>query len=63
MNKKIGFIGCGNMGKAILTGILSSSEVANDNIYVSTKSDKSRKSIEEEFKVKTTLNSNEVAKF
>ena len=63
MNKKIGFIGCGNMGKAILTGILSSSEVANDNVYVSTKSDKSRKSIEEEFKVKTTLNSNEVAKF
>lgn len=63
MNKKIGFIGCGNMGKAILTGILSSKEVSNDNIYVSTKSEKSRKNIQDEFKVRTTLNSKEVAKF
>ena len=63
MNKKIGFIGCGNMGKAILTGILASNEVPKENIYVSTKSEKSRKAIEDEFKVKTTLNSKEVAKF
>lgn len=63
MNKKIGFIGCGNMGKAILTGILASNEVPKENIYVSTKSEKSMKAIEDEFKVKTTLNSKEVAKF
>ena len=63
MNKKIGFIGCGNMGKAILTGILASNEVSKENIIVSTKSEESRNNIENEFKVKTTLNSNEVAKF
>ena len=62
MNKKIGFIGCGNMGKAILTGILSSNEIERNNIYVATKSEESRKNIENEFKVNTTLNVNEVAK-
>ena len=62
MNKKIGFIGCGNMGKAILTGILSSNEIERNNIYVATKSEESRKNIENQFKVNTTLNINEVAK-
>lgn len=63
MNKKIGFIGCGNMGKAILTGILSSNKIPKEDIFVSTKSEKSKNSIENEFGVKATLNSNEVAKF
>lgn len=63
MNKKIGFIGCGNMGKAILAGILDSNEIAKENILVSTKSEKSRKAIEEEFNIEATLDSNEVAKF
>ncbi|MBE6053334.1 MAG: pyrroline-5-carboxylate reductase [Clostridium sartagoforme] len=63
MNKKIGFIGCGNMGKAILTGIISSNEISKENIIVSTKSIESRNNIENEFKIKATLNSNEVAKF
>lgn len=63
MNKKIGFIGCGNMGKAILTGILSSNKISKEDIFVSTKSEKSRNDIENEFGVKATLNSNDVAKF
>ncbi|MDV4150802.1 pyrroline-5-carboxylate reductase [Clostridium sp. AL.422] len=63
MNKKIGFIGCGNMGKAILTGILSSNKVSKENIFISTKSENSRKNIENEFKIKATLDSKEVAKF
>lgn len=62
MNKKIGFIGCGNMGKAILGGILSSNEIAKKNIFVSTKSEESRNKIENEFEVKATLDSKEVAK-
>lgn len=32
--KKIGFIGCGNMGSAILKGIVASGTVAKDHIYV-----------------------------
>ncbi|WP_066889276.1 pyrroline-5-carboxylate reductase [Clostridium nigeriense] len=63
MNKKIGFIGCGNMGKAILGGILASNKISKDDIFVSTKSENSKRHIEKEFEVKTTLNSKEVAKF
>ena len=32
MEKKIGFIGCGNMGKAILGGLIASGQ-ANLGIY------------------------------
>lgn len=63
MDKKIGFIGCGNMGKAILGGILKSNRISKDNILVSTKSESSKKNIEEEFLVKSTLSSKKVAQF
>ena len=33
MNKKIGFIGCGNMGEAMLNGIIDSFD-NSDKIYV-----------------------------
>lgn len=32
--KKIGFIGCGNMGEAFLKGIINSKVVTTDNLYV-----------------------------
>lgn len=32
--KKIGFIGCGNMGEAFLKGIINSKIVTTDNLYV-----------------------------
>ena len=63
MGKKIGFIGCGNMGKAILGGILNSKKVDKSNIFISVKSEISKKNIENEFNVKTTLNSKEVVNF
>lgn len=62
MNKKIGFIGCGNMGKAILGGILNSKKIAKEDILVSTRSEKSKNDIEKEFGVKVTLDNKEVAK-
>lgn len=62
MNKKIGFIGCGNMGKAILGGILNSKKIAKKEILVSTRSEKSKNDIENEFGVKSTLDNKEVAK-
>ena len=34
IEKKIGFIGCGNMGGAIINGIVKSGTVAPENIYV-----------------------------
>lgn len=63
MNKKIGFIGCGNMGKAMLNGLISSNYINIDNIMVSTRSEESKSNIIDEFKVKCTLDNIEVAKF
>ncbi|MCS5931847.1 NAD(P)-binding domain-containing protein [Klebsiella pneumoniae subsp. pneumoniae] len=36
MDKKIGFIGCGNMGKAILGGLIASGQVQPGQIWVYT---------------------------
>lgn len=63
MNKKIGFIGCGNMGKAMLSGIIASNEIIKENILVSTKSIKSKENIEKEFKINVTLNNEDVVNF
>ena len=38
MNKKIGFIGCGNMGKAMLGALVKSNDINKNDIIVSTKS-------------------------
>ena len=38
MEKKIGFIGCGNMGKAILGGLIASKQVSPEQIWVYTPS-------------------------
>lgn len=62
MLKKIGFIGCGNMGKAMLQGIISSNIIASDNIMVSTKSKESKDNINKVFNVNVTLDNKEVAK-
>ena len=34
MNKNIGFIGCGNMGSAMISGIVKAEIVPSDRIYV-----------------------------
>ena len=61
MNRKIGFIGCGNMGRAMLGALLKSNDISNDDIIVSTKSETSAEKIRNDFKVKTTLVNSEVA--
>lgn len=38
MDKKISFIGCGNMGQAILKGLLNSGQVKAENVWVYTPS-------------------------
>lgn len=62
MNRKIGFIGCGNMGRAMLGALVKSNDINNDNIIVSTKSEESAKRINQEFGVQTTVANTEVAK-
>ena len=51
MADKIGFIGCGNMGSAILSGILDAKIVERDNVMVSCRSEESKNRITEEFSV------------
>lgn len=59
MDKKIGFIGGGNMGQAMMKGIVQSKIISNLNILVSDASDEKLREVHEKFGVKTT-NSNEI---
>ncbi|MFK4784585.1 pyrroline-5-carboxylate reductase [Fusobacterium sp. MFO224] len=51
MNKKIGFIGTGNMGQAMLKGIISSKIVPCENILVSDKDEVKLKEISAKFNI------------
>ena len=62
MNKRIGFIGCGNMGKSMLGSLVKSKDINNEDIMVSTKSNTSAQNIIKEFNVKATTINSEVAK-
>ena len=62
MNKRIGFIGCGNMGKAMLGSLVKSKDINNEDIMVSTKSNTSAQNIIKEFNVKATTINSEVTK-
>ncbi len=52
----IGFIGTGNMSKAIIGGILKSNLYSNTDIYCSAKSKKTKDKVEAEFKVNVCSN-------
>lgn len=52
--KKIGFIGCGNMGKAIVLGLLNSTTVEIQNLMIAEKNENTIKSIKEELGVDCT---------
>lgn len=62
MSKKIGFIGCGNMGSSMVGGLINSGFLKAEDIIVSTKTEASLKKLEAQFQVKTTLDSTIVAK-
>ncbi len=51
MAKKIGFIGCGNMGSSILSGILDAGLYDKSDVLVSCRSESSKDRITEEFGV------------
>lgn len=61
MNKKIGFIGCGNMGSSMVGGLINSEFLEANNMIISTKTEKSAKKLNEQFNVLTTLDSKIVA--
>ena len=60
MNKKIGFIGCGNMAKAMIAGIVDSGIVTPESIITSCRTASTLECIAKEYSVKTTHNNKEV---
>ena len=63
MNKKIGFIGCGNMARAMISGIVKSNLVSSENIIASNPSDKNLSKVKEEHNIIVTNDNIEVARF
>lgn len=59
---KLGFIGCGNMAKAMINGIINKGICSPQEIICSTKTKESLAKVEEELKVITTLDNKEVTK-
>jgi len=62
MNKIIGFIGNGNMGQAMIGGIIKSNIVEPKNIYVSDLNEKGLNEVANKYGVMITTDNNEVAK-
>ncbi|MEI9882183.1 pyrroline-5-carboxylate reductase [Atlantibacter hermannii] len=61
MDKKIGFIGCGNMGKAILGGLLASGRVPASNIWVYTPTADHVAALQAEYGINGAQSAQEVA--
>lgn len=62
MNKLIGFIGCGNMGIAMIGGIIKGNIVSPDKITVADLNEKNLKETKEKYSINTTTDNNEVAR-
>lgn len=61
MEKKIGFIGCGNMGKAILGGLIASGQVQPGQIWVFTPSPDKVAALHDEYGINAAQSAQEVA--
>jgi pyrroline-5-carboxylate reductase len=62
MDKKIGFVGCGNMGQAMLKGMINSKLFKAENLIAST-TPRSYEKLKEKFNIKVVTNNLEVADF
>lgn len=63
MHKTVGFIGCGNMGKAILSGLLETGWVSASRVMVSTSRESTQNEIRDRFETQVTGDNKEVARF
>ena len=63
MSKKLGFIGNGNMGRAMMGGIINADVFAPENIIVSDIHEEGLKAVKKEYGVNTSLDNKDVAKF
>ena len=63
MDKKIGFIGSGNMAKAMIGGIVKSKLVDPSNVIASDLNELALENVKNEYGINVTTNSKEVVKF
>lgn len=63
MDKKIGFIGSGNMARAMIAGLLNSNVTLPDNIMASNRTREKLDSLKQQYNIHTTLYNKEVAEF
>ena len=61
MDKKIGYIGCGNMGKAILGGMIASGQVLPGQIWVYTPSPDKVAALHDQYGINAAQSAQEVA--
>ena len=59
---KLGFIGCGNMAKAMLGGILKNEICAKEDVIATAKSGASRENARNTYGIQVTANNIEAAK-
>lgn len=62
MNKTIGFIGCGNMAKAMIGGLVIFNIINEDNIIASARTKETLEKVRNEYKIRTTLDNKTVAR-
>ncbi len=62
MSKILGFIGCGNMGQAIIGGIIKDKIFSPESMIASALSEKSLKIVSEKYGIHTTTDNNKVAR-
>lgn len=61
MNKKIGFIGCGNMGSAMIAGICKAKLIGSEDMYVSDVNETNLLDMHKTYGVHVTTDNKEVA--
>ncbi|WP_373899351.1 pyrroline-5-carboxylate reductase [Haloimpatiens sp. FM7315] len=62
MNKVVGFIGCGNMGGAMMGGLIKSKLVTPENIIVGDLNEKRLEQVKKQFGINVTTDNTEVAR-
>ena len=62
MNQKVSFIGGGNMGSAMIGGILSAGLLAKEQILAADKSEKALQKLSGQFSIRTTTDNRQAAK-
>ena len=63
MGLRIGFIGCGNMGEAMLAGILETKEVRAEDICASCRTASTREKLQKKYQINTTPDNVRCAEF